>query len=147
MVLCIHTARGGLIAAASEVAFLLFTANATDFLSVCKTADCASAGSPDSTILALQRGVVLSNCAPDVLTRVCIDVMVGLACIYFAITCALLMLKLSAHRKMAYRRIQVGTVFFRLQVSSQRTELCFFREREIVKARENHVCDVHNIMA
>ncbi|KAA6428794.1 MAG: hypothetical protein FRX49_01669 [Trebouxia sp. A1-2] len=64
-------------------------------------------GAADNTINAIQRGVVLSNCTPDVMTRVCIDTMVGIACIYFAVTCVLLMLKLSAHRKVAYRRIQL----------------------------------------
>ncbi len=130
-----------------QTCFLLFTANASHCLSVClpvclsvrlavclsacKSPDCASAGSADSTILAIQRGMVLSNCAPDVMTRVCIDVMVGIALVYFAITCALLMLKLSAHKKVAYRRIQVGTIFFRLQVSPQ---------------DQNSVSYVHNIM-
>jgi len=88
-------------------------------LSVWTSPDCAYAGTADSTILAAQRGVVLSNCTPDVMTRVCIDVTVGIAFIYFALTCALLLLKLSQHRKLPYRRIQVGTVFFRLQVSPQ----------------------------
>ncbi|DBA74569.1 TPA: hypothetical protein ACH3X2_009444 [Trebouxia sp. C0005] len=83
-------------------------------------------GAADSTIHAIQRGVVLSNCTPDVMTRVCIDVMVGIACIYFAVTCVLLMLKLSAHRKVAYRRIQVGTVFFRLQLRLRLEVMLFF---------------------
>ena len=64
------------------------------------------------------------------MTRVCIDTMVGIACIYFAVTCVLLMLKLSAHRKVAYRRIQVGTVFFRLQVSSQHQNYVFLQVKE-----------------
>ncbi len=49
--------------------------------------------------------------------------MVGIAFIYFAVTCALLMVKLREHRKVAYRRIQVGTVFFRLQVRPHRQSL------------------------
>ena len=74
------------------------------------------------------------------MTRVCIDVMVGIAVVYFAIICALLMLKLSAHRKVAYRRIQVGTVFFRLQVSSQDQNCVFFEQKGKGKLKSKKEC-------
>ena len=44
--------------------------------------------------------------------------MVGMALLYFIATCALIFWKLNRHKKMPYRQIQVGTVFFRLQVRS-----------------------------
>jgi len=70
-------------------------------------------------VLAFERGVYSTSCEPDVLTRVCIDVTVGIAFLYFAVTCALLLRKLNLHKKVSYRMIQVGTVFFRLQVSPE----------------------------
>ena len=68
---------------------------------------------------AFGRGIYFDNCEPDLLTRATIDVTVGIAIVYFAATCTLLLQKLSRHRKLSYRLIQVGTVFTRLQVSSK----------------------------
>ena len=76
----------------------------------------------NSATAAFQRGVILSSCESDLLTRVCVDVTVGLALVYFAVTCALILMKLSMHKKFSYRMIQMGSVFFRLQVSCTRSE-------------------------
>lgn len=82
----------------------------------------ASAGSArrqaDGVALESQRGNVFSNCAPDLLTRITVGTMVGMALLYFVATCALIFWKLNRHKKMPYRQIQLGTVFFQLQVSS-----------------------------
>lgn len=83
----------------------------------------ASAGSPrrqaEGAVLASQRGLIFDSCGPDLFTRVTVGTMVGIALLYFAATCALLLWKLNRHKRMPYRQTQVGTVFFRLQVSSQ----------------------------
>ena len=42
---------------------------------------------------------------------------VGLTLLYFALTCALILGKLNAHKKVSYRLIQTGIVYYRLQVS------------------------------
>ena len=76
----------------------------------------------DSAMAAFQRGAILDSCQPDLLTRVSVDVTVGLALVYFAVTCALILVKLNMHKKFSYRMIQMGTVFFRLQVSCIRSE-------------------------
>ena len=73
----------------------------------------------DSAMAAFQRGVILSSCESDLLTRVCVDVTVGLALVYFAVTCALILMKLNRHKKVSYRRVQLGILFFRLQVNPQ----------------------------
>ena len=44
---------------------------------------------------------------------------VGMTLLYFALTCTLILRKLNAHKKVSYRLIQTGTVYFRLQVSSR----------------------------
>ena len=91
----------------------------------------ASAGSArrkaEGAVLASQRGVIFDSCGPDLFTRVTVGTMVGIALLYFAATCALLLWKLNRHKRMPYRQTQVGTVFFRLQVSSQDLtgQLCF----------------------
>ena len=66
---------------------------------------------------AFQRGVFFDSCEPDLLTRVAVDVAVGLAIVYFAVTCALIVRKLHIHKKLSWRLVQLGNVFFRLQVS------------------------------
>ena len=72
--------------------------------------------SADYLMQAYKSGVYVDNCEPDLLTRVTIDVTVGIALVYFAATCALLLWKLNSHKKLSYRRIQVGNSFFKMQV-------------------------------
>ena len=65
-----------------------------------------------------RRQEVFNSCGSDLFTRIDIGTMVGMALLYFVATCALIFWKLNRHKSMHYRQIQVGTVFFRLQVSS-----------------------------
>ena len=74
-------------------------------------------------VQAFKSGVFVDNCEPDLLTRVTIDVTVGIALVYFAATCALLLWKLSSHKKLSYRRIQVGNAFFKMQVGRSNTNM------------------------
>lgn len=74
-------------------------------------------GLSDNAMLAFQRGVTLNSCESDLPTRVCVDVTVGLALVYFAVTCVLILMKLNRHKKASYRRVQMGILFFRLQVN------------------------------
>ncbi|DBA92558.1 TPA: hypothetical protein ACH3X1_002782 [Trebouxia sp. C0004] len=75
---------------------------------------------------AFRRGIYFDNCEPDLLTRVTIDVTVGIAMVYFAATCTLLLQKLSRHKKLSYRQLQVGTVFTKLQFRLRIEVMLFF---------------------
>ena len=67
-------------------------------------------------MLALERHDIHSSCSPDLLTQVCTNVTVGLAIVYFTVTCALILWTLNRHKMVPYREVQDGYVFFRLQV-------------------------------
>ena len=67
-------------------------------------------------MLALERLDIHSLCSPDMLTQICTNVTVGLAIVYFMVTCALILWTLNRHKMVPYREVQDGYVFFRLQV-------------------------------
>ena len=61
-------------------------------------------------------GLILSICQADTVTKASIYVMVALGIVYFALTALILLLKLQKFKQLPYTTVQVGIVFYRLQV-------------------------------
>ena len=64
-------------------------------------------------------GMAASSCAIDARNQICVYFMVGVSIGYFVVICYLCFWKLKQHKRFPIRVVQVGMLYFRLQVSLQ----------------------------
>ena len=66
---------------------------------------------------ACKQHVSIGDCRPSTTTEVFVFITVGVALVYFLITYVLLVWKMQKHKAVSYHIVQMGSLFYRLQVT------------------------------